>query len=70
MKAFPAAVRGDQAKGNGQCWDFSLGARIKKTRLMVFWKCMEITWIFLWKYRKQNKTIQSTVMFVKELGMS
>lgn len=32
MKAFPAAVREDQAKGNEQCWAFSLGARIKENR--------------------------------------
>lgn len=32
METFSVAVKGDQAKGNGQCWDFSLDARIKKSR--------------------------------------
>lgn len=31
VKTFPEAVKGDQANGNGQCWDFSLGTRIKKS---------------------------------------
>lgn len=70
MKAFPEAVKGDQAKGNGQGWDFSLGTRIKKSKWVVFWKCLEITWIFLLKYTKQNKPIQFTVMFVKGLDMA
>lgn len=31
---------------------------------------LEITWIFALNFRKQNKTIEFTVIFMKGLGMA
>lgn len=31
---------------------------------------LEITWIFVLNFRKQNKTIEFTIIFVKGLGMA